>query len=79
MVLASWNVDGYTPMPVVFHEDDHYPFAQEKNNMIAALKAYASWGYFDFRRSGEAFEEGFQTYRLTGALIRRVSGHFWKN
>ena len=29
--------------------------------MVAAVKAYASWGYFDFRRDGESYEEGFQS------------------
>ncbi len=61
MVLETRLVQGYSPMPVVFNEDDHYNFDQEANNMTAAVKAYASWGFFDFRRNGEAFNEGFQS------------------
>lgn len=51
----------YQPMPIVFNEDDHYDFDQPMNNMVAAFESHASWGYFDFRRDGEAFENGFQS------------------
>lgn len=61
MVKATQQVEGYRPMPIVFNEDDHYNFEQTNNNMLAAVKAYASWGYFDFRRDGETFEEGYQS------------------
>jgi hypothetical protein len=61
MVEATKSVEGYTPKPILFNEDDHYDFEQDENNLSAAVKAYASWGYFDFRRSGEAFEEGYQS------------------
>jgi len=61
MVRETRNVPGYTPMPIVFNEDDHYDFDQEDNNMVAALKAYASWGFFDFRRDGESYNEGYQS------------------
>ena len=61
MVAETKAVEGYQPMPIVFNEDDHYDFDKEKNNMTAAVKAYASWGYFDFRRDGDPFEEGFQS------------------
>jgi hypothetical protein len=26
-----------------------------------AVKAYASWGYFDYRMRGEGYENGFQS------------------
>jgi len=61
MVKLSRQVEGYKSMPIVFNEDDHYNFDMENNNMVAAVKAYASWGYFDFRRDGEAYEDGFQS------------------
>ena len=31
----------------MFTEDDHYEFDAPRNNYIAALSEYASWGYFD--------------------------------
>jgi hypothetical protein len=40
-------VQGYTPKPILFNEDDHFNFDQPTNNFIAAIGQYASWGYFD--------------------------------
>ena len=50
----------YTPKPVVYNEDDHFKFDEEINNFVKATEAYASWGYFDFRKKGEPYEQGFQ-------------------
>ena len=61
MVALTKEVEGYRPMPILFNEDDHYEFDADTNNLVAAVKAYASWGYFDFRRDGEPFEDGFQS------------------
>jgi len=27
----------------------------------SAIEGYASWGYFDYRKSGETFKNGFQS------------------
>jgi len=48
------------PKPVLFNEDDNYNFDQPTNNFTAAVSEHASWGYFDYRRKGESFNEGFQ-------------------
>jgi hypothetical protein len=61
MVELTKQVEGYTPMPIVFNEDDHYDFEADSNNFVAAVQAYASWGYFDFRREGEPFSDGYQS------------------
>jgi len=61
MVQQTRQVEGYRPMPILFNEDDHYDFDQPNNNCIAAVKAYASWGYFDYRIKGEGFDEGYQS------------------
>jgi len=58
---ATRKVPGYRPMPVVNNEDDHYDFDQPQNNLLASIKDYVSWGYFDFRRRGEPFDEGYQS------------------
>jgi len=49
-----------TPKPIVFNEDDNYGFDQPQSNFLAALHQHASWGYFDYRRKGEPFTDGFQ-------------------
>jgi beta-glucosidase/6-phospho-beta-glucosidase/beta-galactosidase len=28
---------------------------------VSAVKGYASWGFFDFRRKDESFENGYQS------------------
>jgi hypothetical protein len=61
MVRQTRRVPGYRPMPILFNEDDHYEFDKPNNNLVAALGEYASWGYFDYRRKGEGFDDGFQS------------------
>ncbi len=60
MVREARAVPGYTPKPILFNEDDHYGFDRPVNNFTAAVEAYASWGFFDYRRPGEGFEQGYQ-------------------
>lgn len=68
MVEITRQLEGYTPKPIIFNEDDHYDFDKPDNNMIRAFKSYASWGYFDFRKRHQTleddvnmFHEGFQS------------------
>jgi hypothetical protein len=64
MVRQTREVPGYKPMPILFNEDDHFDFDQPMNNMISAVSERAGWGYFDYRRSGDAkkkFSEGYQS------------------
>jgi hypothetical protein len=61
MVRNCRQIAGYRPMPILFNEDDHYGFERPQNNLVAAVAERASWGYFDFRRPGEGFAEGFQS------------------
>jgi hypothetical protein len=58
MVRRTRKVPGYRPMPVLFNEDDHFDFDQPRNNMMAALGEYASWGYFDPGDSN--YRDGYQ-------------------
>ena len=61
MINKTKAVDGYTPKPILFNEDDHFNFEDPENNFVNAVKAFASWGYFDFRMKGEGYENGFQS------------------
>lgn len=47
--------------PVVINEDDHFDFDKAKNNFTAATREHVSWGFFDFRKEGEGFEQGYQS------------------
>ncbi len=51
----------YTAKPIVCNEDDNYRFEDEDSNIILATQDYVSWGFFDFRRKGDALNEGFQS------------------
>jgi len=75
MVKQTRAVAGYRPMPIVFNEDDHFDFDKPANNLVAAIESYASWGYFDFRKQGEAFEIGYQSVPVDwsiGSLRKRA-------
>lgn len=61
MVQQTRKVDGYRPMPILFNEDDHFDFDKPENNFSAAVREYASWGYFDYRMKDEGFDEGYQS------------------
>jgi hypothetical protein len=61
MVTETRGVHGYRTMPILFNEDDHFDFASPRNNMVAAVSQYASWGYFDWRMPGEGFDDGYQS------------------
>ncbi len=85
MVTAARNVPGYRVMPILFNEDDHFDFDAPRNHCTAAAGAYASWGYFDYRMTGEGFDEGYQSvpvnWRISSArkrgffrLVREMTG-----
>jgi hypothetical protein len=63
MVESTRKVEGYHKMPILFNEDDHFDFDKPVNNMLAAFKAGASWGYFDFRQRGVSMESDKQDYK----------------
>ena len=68
MVQETRKVEGYRPVPILFNEDDHFDFEKPRNNFIAAVGEYASWGYFDFRMKGEGFDEGYQSVPVNGGI-----------
>ena len=78
MVGETRLLPSYRPMPIVFNEDDHYNFEQPMNNMIAAFQSGASWGFFDFRRTGESFEEGYQSVPVDWRISSERKRAFFK-
>lgn len=72
--LAAWR-----PMPIVFNEDDHFDFEKPENNFVAAVRANASWGFFDYRMKDEGPEEGYQSVPVNwGISSARKRGFFDK-
>ncbi len=77
MVEETRKVEGYSPKPILFNEDDHFDFEKDRNNFVAAVSAYASWGYFDFRKKDEEFEVGYQSVPVDwGINSERKKGFF---
>ena len=61
MVAKTRALPSWRPMPIVFNEDDHFDFEKPENNFTAAVRAGASWGFFDYRMKGEGFVDGYQS------------------
>jgi len=60
--VKNWRASpAYRGQPVVYNEDDHYDFDKPDNHFAAAVESGASWGFFDYRRIRERFEDGFQS------------------
>lgn len=79
MVEQVRAMSTYSPKPIVFNEDDHFDFDKAVNNFANATKAYASWGYFDFRMKDEGFDEGYQSVPVNwGISSKRKKGFFNK-
>ena len=80
MVSQCRQVEGFRPMPILFNEDDHFDFDQPMNNFISAVSERAGWGYFDYRRSGDAkkkFTEGYQSVPVDWTITHdRKQGFF---
>lgn len=68
LIDKTRNVEGYQTMPVVVNEDDHFDFDKAKNNFVAAVEKYVSWGYFDYRKEGEDFHVGYQTVPVSWGI-----------
>jgi hypothetical protein len=63
------NKDVYRPMPLVNNEDDipwrnpDQGWGEDGNNLVASVKSFTGWGYFDFRLPDERndYNLGFQS------------------
>lgn len=78
MVRAVRTSPAYRGQPIVFNEDDHYDFEKPKNNFLAAVNEYASWGFFDYRMKGEGFSEGYQSVPVDWATNSARKRGFFK-
>ena len=77
MVRETRQVPGYSGQPIVFNEDDHFDFDKPRNNFVAATAEHASWGFFDYRMTGEGFDEGYQSLPANwGISSDRKKGFF---
>ena len=61
LIRKTRSVPGFKEMPVLINEDDHENFDQPENNFTTAIAAHVSWGWFDYRRKGEPYGDGYQS------------------
>lgn len=79
LIEDTRKVDGYKPIPIIFNEDDHFNFESDTSNFVTAVRAYSSWGYFDYRMNGEGFADGYQSVPVDwGINSERKKGFFKK-
>lgn len=78
MVKQTRAVPGFKPMPILFNEDDHENFDQPVNNFAAAIAEHVSWGWFDYRRKGEALKEGYQSPPVNWGLSSARKRAFYR-
>ncbi len=76
MVDQARQVPGCRPMPILFNEDDHFHFGADRNNFIAAISKYASWGYFDPGESN--YKDGYQSPPVNWGLSTTRKQAFFK-
>lgn len=78
MVQAARMISGPNSKPIIFNEDDHYDFDRQTHNFVNAITSYASWGYFDYRREGESFLEGYQSVPVDWSINSRRKKAFFE-
>jgi len=78
MVDETRKLSSYRGQPIVFNEDDHFDFTRPQNNMLAAVRAYASWGYFDYRLAGERFDDGYQSVPVNWTISSQRKREFFE-
>ncbi len=79
MVKRTRALSAFRAMPILFNEDDHFDFDKPVNNFVNAVRAGASWGYFDFRMKDEKFVDGYQSVPVDwGINSERKKGFFGK-
>jgi hypothetical protein len=77
MVKRTRALKTYRNQPVLFNEDDHFDFDKPQNNFLSAVNEYAGWGYFDFRKKDEGFDDGYQSVPVNwGINSARKKGFF---
>lgn len=67
-IRATRALDPDRVIPIVVNEDDHNDFDSPTGAMTAAMAEHVSWGWFDWRRKGESFDEGYQSVPVNWAL-----------
>ncbi len=60
-IRATRALDPSRKIPLLINEDDHNDFSDPTGRLTSCVAAHVSWGWFDWRRQGEPFDEGYQS------------------
>jgi hypothetical protein len=60
-IRATRALDPQRVIPVLINEDDHNDFNAPDGRLASCIAEHVSWGWFDWRRKGEGFDEGYQS------------------
>lgn len=63
--------------PIIINEDDHFDFDASDYNFLAAVEGYVSWGFFDYRKQGESYAEGFQSVPIDWGINSERKNSFF--
>lgn len=67
-IKASRTLMPERVIPILINEDDHNDFDDPKGALQACTAEHVSWGWFDWRREGEGFDEGYQSVPVNWGL-----------
>ena len=77
LIRKTRAVPTFKRMPILINEDDHENFDQPVNNFTTAVSEHVSLGWFDYRRKGEDFDDGYQSPPVNwGISSERKRGFF---
>ena len=66
-------------IPVLVNEDDHNDFAAPDGFLASVVAEHVSWGWFDWRREGEGFNEGYQSVPVNWGISSERKRAFHKH
>jgi hypothetical protein len=67
-IRATRALDPARVIPVLVNEDDHNDFASDDGRLVSCVAEHVSWGWFDWRRKDEPFDEGYQSVPINWGL-----------
>lgn len=67
-IRASRTLTPDRKIPVMVNEDDHSDFEDAGGRLEACIAEHVGWGWFDWRRQGESFDEGYQSVPVNWAI-----------
>lgn len=76
-IRATRALDPTRVIPILVNEDDHNDFADDTGRIASCVAEHVSWGWFDWRRQGESFDEGYQSMPTNWGLssVRKRAFH----